>query len=69
MFPEIKPNINEKTELMGKVNDIILPFYTQLKETENALVSFKKDLYRLAVKREEYLRSLGDLYSDALPEF
>ena len=34
-----------------------------------ALVRAKKDIFKLAIKKEEYLRSLGDLYSDALPSF
>ena len=54
---------------MQRVKDIIDPFYFELKESEMALVKAKKDLFRLAVKREEYIKSLGDLYSDALPEF
>ena len=68
-FPDLSPDTNFRGDLMQKVNDTIVPFYNELKSTENILVHIKKDLYRLAVKREEYLKSLGDLYSDALPEF
>ena len=50
-FPDLNPDPNFKGDLMQKVNDIIVPFYNELKNTENTLVRIKKDLYRLAIKR------------------
>jgi hypothetical protein len=69
VFPEIRPDKTAKGELMSKVNDLVNPFYNYLKETEILLINIKKSLYRLAVKREDYIRGLGDLYTDTLPEF
>ena len=68
-FSQVKPDPALKNDLIARINDTAIPFYNQLRETENALILAKKDLYRLAVRREDYLKSMGDLYSDALPEF
>lgn len=52
---------------MNRIKDEALPFAKELQNMETKLVNIKKDLNKLAAKRENYLKHLGNLYSDALP--
>lgn len=52
---------------MIALRDQVEPFKKQLQGQRIALINLKREVYRLALRREEYLRTSRILFSDTLP--
>lgn len=68
-FPHLKPDESRKMETINVYKNNVEPFIKTLQSQRISLINLKREIFKLALKREKYIRASKILYFNALPNF